>query len=185
MHRNLRSNRLRPFGAVGRFSVIAAVVSAALPVSLAAQTAQAGGEPSPGSLLITRDVPTRPAQATGSGDILEVSLSPNQVFEGAIRLGISELDDAQAALITSSALNGLDQFSKINSANGTTDSLASDTLERSGLVSLNGLAETGGGSIVSNSIGTGLGSANAAVNSALGSVSNAFGAAGNANGGGQ
>ncbi|KEO89044.1 hypothetical protein EH31_13435 [Erythrobacter longus] len=185
MHRNLRSNQLRPLGAAGRLSIFAALVSVAWPMSLAAQTAQAGGEPSPGSLLITREVPTRPAQATGSGDILEVSLIPNQAFEGAIRLGISELDDAQAAQITSSALDGIDQFSQIASATRSSNALVSGALERNGLVSPNGITETGGGSVVASSIGSGLGSANAAVNSALGSLSRAIGAAGSSNGGGQ
>ncbi len=159
-----------------------AVIAAASPASLSAQSAQIEKEPSPGSMVILRDVPTRPAQHNATGDALTITLAPNDAFANALDLGLAELDDAQAALITSTALNGLNQLAQIDAGNTATDALIAETLQRNGLSFLDGSSNTSAGSIVSGALDASLSTANGAIESALGSVSSALGGL---NGGGQ
>lgn len=162
--------------------MMAALATVAPLTSASAQSAQMEADASPGSMVVLRDVPTRPAQHDAAGDALTITLAPDDVFAGALDLGLAEIDDAQAALITSSVMNGLNQLAQIDAGSAATESLIADSLQQNGLSFLTGSGPTSAGSIVSGSVDASLATANAAIGSALGSVS---GALGGLNGGGQ
>ncbi|MBD2842124.1 hypothetical protein [Erythrobacter rubeus] len=143
--------------------------------SASAQSAQMEAETSPGSMVVLREVPTRPAQHDAAGEALTVTLAPNDAFADALDLGLAELDDAQAATITSSVMNGLSFLNQVDAGSAATDSLIADSLQQNGLSFLNGSGPTSAGSIVSGSVDASLAAANSAIGSALGSVSGALG----------
>ena len=153
-----------------------AIVALALaaPASLSAQSAEIKPEPGPGDMVVLRDVPTRAAQREGHGDAFTVSTAPNLAFANALELGIAELDDADAALITSSALNGLNQLALVDNGAVATESLIAETLRGTGLTAFGNPAGGGAGSIVNGSVDAALATADAATSSALGSISTAL-----------
>lgn len=163
-------------------AMIAALATVLPLASVSAQSAQMEAEASPGSMVVLRDVPTRPAQHDAAGEALTITLAPDDVFAGALDLGLAEIDDAQAALITSSVLHGLGQLAEVDAGNAATEGLIAESLQQNGLSFLNGSGPTSAGSIVSGSVDASLATTNAAINSALSSVS---GALGGLNGGGQ
>lgn len=65
-----------------------------------AQGTGTGPTAPPGSFVILRDVPTRPAYEPGSGDATWVETTPNRAFADALGVGLSLIDDAAAAAIT-------------------------------------------------------------------------------------
>ncbi|MGB3471875.1 MAG: hypothetical protein WBA51_13720 [Erythrobacter sp.] len=166
---------------VGRLTAASTIIFLAWPATVAAQSAETAPPPEPGSMIVLREVPTRPAQATGTGDTLTVSMTPNDAFANALDIGLAELDDAQAALITSSALNRFNPVAQAGAAN-TAGALVTQTLGRDGLSVLDSSLESSAGSIVSGSVGSSLAAANTALDGALGSVATALGGL---NGGGQ
>jgi len=164
-----------------RITVASTIICLAWPATVAAQSAETAPPPEPGSMIVLREVPTRPAQATGTGDTLTVSMTPNDAFANALDVGLAELDDAQAALITSSALNRFNPVAQAGVAN-TAGALVTETLGRNGLSVHDSSLNSSAGSIVSGSVGSSLSAANTAIDGALGSLSTALGGL---NGGGQ
>ena len=158
------------------------LVPACLAPPLAAQSAEVKPDPEAGDMVVLREVPTRAGQKEGTGDAFVVNMAPNAAFTDALDLGIAELDDADAALITSTALNGFNQLGLIDASSATTDALIAGTLRDNGLSLLGNPAGSAGVSVVRGSVDAALSATTAATASALGNIS---GALGNLNGGGQ
>ena len=182
MHRNSRERAARSFLNVRATVAAASLVGLAFPTALAAQSAETASPPPPGSMIVLRDVPTRPAQATGTGETLTVQTSPDFAFADALELGIDELDDATAALITSSTINGINQLARLDAGSATTDTLINEALSQNNLALLNGGPNSDAGSIVSGAVDQSLGAVNSAIGNALGGLNSSIG---NLNGGGQ
>ncbi len=142
-------------------------------VSASAQSAEVKPEPGPGDMVVLRDVPTRAAHKEGHGDAFTVSTAPNLAFANALELGVAELDDADAALITSSALNGINQLVRVESGVVATESLIAGTL-RDNALSVFGSQTGGAASIVNGSVDAALATADAATGSALGAINSAL-----------
>ncbi len=140
--------------------------------ALQAQGTGVGPTAPPGSFIIVREVPTRPAYEPGVGDATWVETSPDQAFADALDLGLSVIDDAAAAGITSGPV--LAQYPASTATFQSTDQAVNDTIISSGL---GGLNQPGGGSIgstVGASLDAGLAAGGAGINSAIGSVSGAL-----------
>lgn len=137
-----------------------------------AQGAGTGPTAPPGSIIIARDVPTRPAYEPGVGDANWVETSPNQAFADALDLGLSVIDDAAAAGITSGP--GLTQQQADMMSFDAADQMISDSMVSSGLTGLN---QPGGGSIgsaVGAPLDAGLAAGTAGIDTAIGSVTGAL-----------
>jgi hypothetical protein len=136
-----------------------------------AQGAGTGPTAPSGSIIIARDVPTRPAYEPGVGDASWVETSPNQAFTDALDLGLSVIDDVAAAGITSGP--GLTQQQADVMSFQATDQMIGDTLVSSGLAGLN---QQGGGvgSAVGAPLDAGLAAGMAGINTAIGSVTGAL-----------
>lgn len=162
-------------GACIRASLVIAAVLFVWGDTLAAQSARTAPPPPSGSIIVYRDIPTRPAQATGTGETLTVNMAPNEAFVSSLELGIVELDDAQAALITSSSLQELNRLIQIGTARNATGALTRENPGRADLPSLDFGMNTSSGSLVSGSISVGVAPANTAVGSVLSSAFNSSG----------
>lgn len=171
----LQAGNARFASSAGIVALAASTLAISLPSAASAQSAQTAPPPAPGSMIVLRDVPTRPAQATGTGETLEVQTAPQFAFGDAVELGINELDDATAALITSSTINGFAQLSRVDAGSNAVDALIGDTLSQNNLAILDGGTSSSAGSIVSGSIGASIDAANASIGSALGSLNGALG----------
>lgn len=158
---------------LGRAILAATCLASLVPLqAVQAQGTGTGPTAPPGSFVIVRDVPTRPAYEPGSGDATWVETSPNRAFVDALNVGLSVIDDAAAASIASGpALT--EQQAKAMTFQAT-DQMIGDTMVSSGL---SGLNQPGGGSIgsvVGTSLDAGLSAAGAGIDSAIGSVSGAL-----------
>ena len=149
-----------------------------------AQTVEIKPDPEAGDMVLTRDVPTRAGQKEGNGEALVANMAPGDVFSDALDLGISELDDADAARITSTALNGLARLSAVDEAATSSDALVAQTLRDNGITLFGDPSGSGAGSIVNGSVDAAISNANSATQAALGSLSDALGGL-NTNGGGK
>jgi hypothetical protein len=137
-----------------------------------AQGTGTGPTAPPGSFVIVREVPTRPAYEPGSGDATWVETTPNQAFADALDLGLSVIDDAAAAGITSGP--ALSQYPGGTATFQSTDQAIADTMISSGLAGIN---QPGGGSVgsaVGAPLDAGLAAAGAGIDTAIGSVSGAL-----------
>ena len=140
--------------------------------ALQAQGTGVGPTAPPGSFIIVREVPTRPAYEPGVGDATWVETSPNQAFTDALDLGLAIIDDAAAASINSGPV--LAQQQAAAASFQTTDQAISDSMISSGMAALN---QQGGGSIgsaVGAPLDAGLAAGTAGIDSAIVSVSGAL-----------
>lgn len=158
---------------IGRLALAATCLAGlALPQAVQAQGAGTGPTAPPGSITILREVPTRPAHEPGVGDASWVETSPNQAFADALNLGLSVIDDASAAGITSGPILTQQQANAMSYQ--ATDQMIGDTLLSSGLAGLN--QQQGGGSISSavGALDAGLAAGTAGLDTAIGSISGAL-----------
>jgi hypothetical protein len=158
---------------LGRVALAVICLAGLAPLeAVQAQGTGTGPTAPPGSFIIVRDVPTRPAYEPGVGDATWVETSPDQAFADAIDLGLSIIDDAVAAGITGGPV--LAQYPASTATFESTDRAITDTMISSGL---GGLNQQGGGSI-SSAIGApleaGLAAGTAGIDSAIGSVGGAL-----------
>lgn len=156
-----------------RVVLAAACLAGLVPLqAVHAQGAGTGPTAPPGSITIIREVPTRPAYEPGVGDANWVETSPNQAFADALDLGLSVIDDAAAAGITSGPVLTQQQANAMSFQ--ATDQMIGDTMMSSGLTGLN---QQGGGSIgsaVGAPLDAGLAAGTAGIDSAIGSVTGAL-----------
>ena len=157
----------------GRVVLAAACLAGLVPLqAVDAQGAGTGPTAPSGSIIIAREVPTRPAYEPGVGDANWVETSPDQAFADALDLGLSVIDDAAAAGITSGPVLTQQQAQMMSFE--ATDKMIGDTMVSSGLT---GLTQQGGGSIASAAsapLDAGLAAGTAGIDSAIGSVTGAL-----------
>jgi hypothetical protein len=137
-----------------------------------AQGTGTGPTAPPGSFIIVREVPTRPAYEPGVGDATWVETSPDQAFVDALDLGLSVIDDATAAAIATGPV--LAQYPAGAPNFQSTDQAIGDTMISSGLAGLN---QPGGGSVgsaIGAPLDAGLAAGSAGIDSAIGTVSGAL-----------